>query len=102
MGYNLLIQCEIDFLFRHLLSPRRKTARKGESFPFHNQPEDFHLLTAQKQADGQRQRGSVERKHDRIELEGGWQVDSYLDTSGPEYAWMHTKNNPNLVSSSAV
>lgn len=36
----------------------------------------------------------VERIHDDIELEDRWQVDPYLDTAGPEYAWMHTNIVP--------
>lgn len=31
----------------------------------------------------------VDRAHDYIELEDRWEVDPYLDTAGPEYAWMH-------------
>lgn len=30
--------------------------------------------------------------------EGSWQVDSYLDTTGPEYAWMHPETNQNTAS----
>lgn len=30
--------------------------------------------------------------------EGSWQVDSYLDTTGPEYAWMHPETHQNTVS----
>lgn len=41
--------------------------------------------------------GEVERTHDDIELEDRWQVDPYLDTAGPEYAWMHTGNSQNMV-----
>lgn len=41
---------------------------------------------------GSAQQSPVERTHD-------WQVDSYLDTTGPEYAWMHTENHQNMASS---
>lgn len=30
--------------------------------------------------------------------EGSWQVDSYLDTTGPEYAWMHPGTHQNMIS----
>lgn len=40
----------------------------------------------------------VDRTHDYIELRDRWQVDPYLDTAGPEYAWMHTESHQNVVS----
>lgn len=41
--------------------------------------------------------GEVNRTHDYIELKDRWQVDPYLDTAGPEYAFMHTENHDNVV-----
>lgn len=42
--------------------------------------------------------GEVDRTHDYIELKDRWQVDPYLDTAGPEYAWMRTEGHDNTVS----
>lgn len=47
---------------------------------------------------GSDRQSPVERAHDDVDSQDRWQVDSYLDTSGPEYAWMHTESQQNMVS----